>query len=112
MSGEIVVLVTCPVEHSERLAVALIEEHLAACVNIVPSVKSIYIWEGKICNDSEQLLIVKSKQNVWEKLRDRLKQLHTYEVPEIVCFPLADGYKPYMEWLGAQVVPACGEDER
>ncbi|HEY9793749.1 MAG TPA: divalent-cation tolerance protein CutA [Candidatus Obscuribacterales bacterium] len=103
MSGEIVVLVTCPAEHSEKLASTLVEEHLAACVNIVQSVKSIYFWDGKVCNDSEDLLVVKSRRSAWDQLRERVKQLHSYEVPEIVCFPLEDGYQPYMEWLNKAV---------
>jgi periplasmic divalent cation tolerance protein len=101
MAGEIIVLITCPPETSEDLARAIVEERLAACVNIVDRVRSIYLWEGKLCNESEHLLVVKSKRDIWERLRDRVKQLHSYDVPEIVCFNLEDGYRPYMEWLDA-----------
>lgn len=101
MAGEIIVLITCPPDESEKLAQTLVEERLAACVNIIAQVKSIYLWQGNVCNDSEQLLVVKSNRSAWDKLKERVKQLHSYEVPEIVLFSLEDGYKPYIDWLNA-----------
>jgi periplasmic divalent cation tolerance protein len=101
MADQIIVLITCPPDQSEKLAQTLVEERLAGCVNIINAVKSIYLWQGKLCNDSEELLVVKSTRSAWDKLKERVKQLHSYEVPEIVFFPLEDGYKPYMDWLSA-----------
>jgi periplasmic divalent cation tolerance protein len=108
MSGEIIVLITSPPNQSEGLARTLVEEHLAACVNIVPGVQSIYLWEGKVCNDSEQLLVVKSNRSAWEKLRERVIQLHSYEVPEIICLCVDDGDKRYIEWLNNALVSSKG----
>lgn len=103
MAGEIVVLVTCPPAESENLAIALVEERLAACVNIINGVQSIYLWDGKVCNETEKLLVIKSHSSVWDKLRDRVHELHSYDVPEVVSLPIADGLKPYMDWIGASV---------
>lgn len=103
MAGEIIVFVTCPPAESEKIARALVEEKLAACVNIIDGVKSIYLWEGNLCNESEQLLVVKSSKSVWERLCERVKELHSYEVPEIVFFQLEDGYQPYLDWLNGAI---------
>ncbi len=103
MAGEIIVLVSCPPDESEKLARTLVEERLAACVNIIERVRSIYVWEGKICNESEELLVIKSNTSVWSKLEERVKELHSYEVPEIVMIALEDGYKPYIDWLNSAV---------
>ena len=101
MAGEIIVLVTCPQEESESLSCALIESQLAACVNILPGVRSIYKWEGKMCNEQESLLVIKSKQNLFSRLQERVKELHTYSVPEIIAIGIEDGFKPYIDWLNA-----------
>jgi periplasmic divalent cation tolerance protein len=103
MSGEIVVFITCPPDLSESMSRTLVEERLAACVNIIGGIRSIYAWEEKICNDSEQLLVVKSNRSAWDKLCERVKQLHSYDVPEIVCLPIEDGYRPYLAWLNGAV---------
>jgi periplasmic divalent cation tolerance protein len=104
MSNEhVIVLVTSPAAESEKLACALVQEGLAACVNVVDGIRSIYVWEGKLCNESEQLLVVKSTRAKWHLLKDRVKELHPYDVPEIICLPIEDGYKPYLDWLSNAV---------
>ena len=102
----IVVLVTAPsVEKATELARALVEEGLAACGNILPGVRSIYRWEGKLCDDAEVLLILKSTQAHFEALRARVVALHPYGVPEVLRLDVADGHGPYLDWVRQNVTP-------
>lgn len=95
-----IVLTTCPDKAcAERIARALVEEGLAACVSILPPMRSIYRWEGKIETASEQLLIIKSVTARFPAIRDRLCALHPYELPEIIAVPIADGLPEYLAWL-------------
>ena len=103
MPNEIIVLVTCPASESEKLARALVERSLAACVNIVPGIRSIYVWEGKVCNESEELLVIKSTTAAWDQLSTAVKELHSYDVPEIISLPIGAGDKPYLDWLNSAV---------
>lgn len=103
MADEIIVLITCPAAASENLARTLVEERLAACVNILDNVKSIYEWQGKICNEIEQLLVVKSNRATFDMLCERVKALHSYEVPEIIALPIDLGYAPYLHWLNSAI---------
>jgi len=93
------------VEEAEKIANALVEEKLAACCNMVPAIRSIYRWQGQICRDSETLLIFKTRRALFERLRARVKELHSYTVPEIVALPIVEGHRPYMEWLQAETQP-------
>jgi|ERR1700723_3012360 len=103
MSGEIVVLVTTPDADAERIANILVDERLAACVNFVCHMVSIYRWQDKLCREEEVLLIIKSNRSKWEALEERIKTLHPYEVPEIIAVPIELAHKPYLEWLNAQL---------
>ncbi len=103
MPGEILVFVTCPSAAADEVARPLVEEGLAACVNVVSGVRSVFSWKGEIEVASEDLLVIKSSRSVWEALRDRVKELHTYDVPEILCVPVEDGYKPYLDWLNSSL---------
>jgi len=103
MADEILVLVTCPNAAADEVARPLIEERLAACVNVVSGVRSIFSWQGAIEVASEDLLVIKSTRALWEQLRDRVKELHKYECPEILLLPVEDGYKPYLDWLNSNV---------
>ena len=95
-----IVLTTCPdAACAERIARALVEEGLAACVNILPPMRSIYRWKGKIEDVTEQLLVIKSALARFPALRDRLRALHPYELPEIIAVPIADGLPEYLAWL-------------
>src|SRR5215510_5697044 len=84
---------------AERLARALVEEGLCACVNIVPGVRSIYRWQGKVHDDAEVLCIAKTRPALFEPVRARVVELHPYEVPEILAFVVDDGNPAYLEWL-------------
>ena len=94
------VLTTCPdKEIAERIAQVLVEEGLAACVNILPPMQSIYTWKGKIEQANEQLLIIKASNTRFLAIRERIQALHPYELPEIIAVPIADGLPGYLAWL-------------
>lgn len=98
----ILVLCSCPDEASaERIATALVEEHLAACVNRIRDIASTYRWQGKVCHDSEQLLLIKSTRERFEALRERILALHPYELPEVIAVDIALGSAEYLEWITA-----------
>ncbi len=99
MQDAVLVLVTCKSGDSTNLARTLVTEKLAACVNVVPGVHSIFAWDGSIQTESEELLLIKSSRRLFKALENRVKQLHSYEVPEIVCLAIEDIYKPYQDWL-------------
>lgn len=103
----IVLLSTLPnPEKAAEIARILVEERLAACVNLVPAVRSIYRWQGAVQDDTETLVIVKTTHGRAEALRARLIELHPYEVPEVIALPIAGGHAPYLAWVGAQVAPS------
>jgi periplasmic divalent cation tolerance protein len=104
MTAEVVVLVTIGSrEDGERLAEALVGERLAACVNLVAPIRSIYRWQGEVCRDDEVLLLVKSTRERYPDLERRIRELHPYDVPEVIALPIAAGSDPYLSWLRAQV---------
>ena len=104
MSEPLVVLMTAgSQEEAERIAQALVAEGLAACVNVVPGVTSIYRWEGKVQRDQEWLLVAKSRRDALDRLVERVRALHSYDVPEIIALPLAGGSEPYLRWLDSVV---------
>ena len=82
-----------------RIARALVKEKLAACVNIVPGIASIYVWEGKLEEGREVLLLIKSRAALSKRLTARVKQLHSYAVPEVVTVPIASGNPDYLRWV-------------
>jgi periplasmic divalent cation tolerance protein len=96
----LVVLCTCPNDASaERIASALVTERLAACVNRIPAVVSIYRWKGEVCCDNECLLMIKTTRERFDALRDRILALHPYELPEVVAVDIALGLAPYLAWI-------------
>jgi len=99
-TGAVVVLVTCPDRPTaERIARPLIEERLAACVNLLPGLTSIYRWEGALCQESETLLLIKTRRRRVPALARRIKTLHPYTVPELIALPIVTGSAPYLKWL-------------
>lgn len=96
-------LTTAPDEASaERLAKYLLEEKLAACVNIIPSISSHYWWEGKIESAHEWLLIVKTLGVHQEAIKNALREHHPYDIPELLFLPIADGLEKYLQWIKAE----------
>jgi periplasmic divalent cation tolerance protein len=100
VSERLVVLTTVgTAEDAERIARALVERRLAACVNVVSGVVSVYRWKGEVCRDEERLLVVKTRRERLEALREALVGMHPYEVPELVALPVEAGHAPYLAWL-------------
>ena len=103
MRSAIVVFCTCPDETAaERIAGTLVEERLAACVNRIAGVASTYRWQGKICRDSEQLLLIKTTRERFAALRERILALHPYELPEVIAVDIASGWAAYLDWIDVE----------
>jgi periplasmic divalent cation tolerance protein len=104
MTDKILVLTTASSQDEARkIGRLLVERLLAACVNIVPQVGSIYRWEGEVEEAEEWLLIVKTTRGAFERLRDAIKELHSYDVPECICVAIEDGSVEYLSWIGQSV---------
>ena len=88
---------------AQKIGKALVESRLAACVNILDNMQSIYRWEEKIQEDSEVVLIAKTSDTLVSRLIDKVKSLHSYDCPCVVSLPVLDGYRPFVEWIHAQV---------
>ena len=101
-SGVIMAWATCPPEHADGLARSLVEEHLAACVNITAPLESVYRWQGEVSRDEERLLIIKTTEARREAMMERLLELHPYDVPELLFVPV-DGSMPYLDWVRRSV---------
>jgi len=104
MSTQVVaVLITAPDDEiARRIAEALVEERLAACVNLLPGVRSIYRWQGAVEEASEVLLIAKTHAERVAALAARVRALHPYELPEVVALPVSDGSEAYLRWVVAE----------
>lgn len=106
MSDAIVVLCTCPDNTSARqLAQTLLSEKLAACVNLIPQVTSLYYWQGKMEESQEVQLVIKTRRTMFGVLQERLLALHPYEVPEILALPILCGNLAYLQWVQEQTTP-------
>jgi periplasmic divalent cation tolerance protein len=101
-----VVLITAPdAETALSLARALVQERLAACANVVPGVRSLYRWQGELRDDAEVLLVVKTTRARCEALAARVRDLHPYELPEVLALPAAGGSEAYLEWVRRECSP-------
>jgi periplasmic divalent cation tolerance protein len=97
---EIVVLITASSEdEAAKISRALVDARLAGCVNIIKNIRSIYSWEGKIEDEPEILMIVKTQKPLFDNLMKKVKELHSYTVPEIIALPILDGSEDYLKWL-------------
>jgi len=104
MTEHRITYITTPVEVAEQIAAALVEEDLARCVNIIEQVRSIYKWEGQIEKVAESLLIVKAPAENTNALIEKIREIHPYEVPEILCTDIADGNPDYLDWLSGKEI--------
>ena len=107
MTGKIVVLVTCSsAKEARKIARAVVEQRIAACANVVTApVQSVYRWKGKVESGKEFLLIIKTTQSRFVELKDAVKRLHSYDVPEIIALPIARGGAAYLKWISESVKP-------
>ncbi len=104
MTDKIVVFSTASsAEEAEKIARGLVNERLASCVNVVPAIRSIYRWQGKIEDSQEVLLIIKSSRERFDALRTLLEKLHSYEVPEVIAMPVVDGARNYLNWMDGEL---------
>ena len=112
MSRRLLVLSTVgDAEAAEEIARDVVGKGLAACVNIIPEIRSIYSWKGRIESDAERLLLIKTTSERFEALRATIVERHPYEVPEVIALPIERGHAPYLEWLDtvcAQAGPEAG----
>lgn len=108
MTDKIVILVTA---HNRRecgkIARHLVEAKLAACVNITQPIHSIYRWQGKVEDDKEFLLLIKTARELFPEIKAAISTLHSYKTPEIICLPIIDGSEGYLQWLGDSVKRAA-----
>ena len=104
MNVPIIILTTVSSKkEAELIGSKLIDKELAACVNIIPNIKSIYRWEGKINKDSEYLLIIKTVKRAEEDVFENIRKLHSYNTPEMISIPITGGEKSYLNWLSKSV---------
>ncbi len=100
MSNHIVIYITAgSVSEAKKIGHTLVEEKLVACSNIISPIRSIYSWQGKICDDKEVLMILKTKKKLFKQIIKRVEELHSYDVPEIIAIPIIDGSSKYLSWL-------------
>jgi len=102
----LVVMTTTTKREAQKIAKNLLSRHLIACANIYGRVESHFWWQNKIDKAEEFLVLMKSNQKVFAKLAKAVKELHSYEVPEILAVPIVEGYQPYLEWLNASLANA------
>jgi periplasmic divalent cation tolerance protein len=104
MTDKIVVFSACDSEEQAgQIARALVNQHLAACVNIVPGARSIYRWKGQVEDTAEWLLIIKSRRGLMDQLRLTIGSIHSYEVPELLAVPVVDGSETYLAWVDREL---------
>ena len=101
------IIVLCTAENQKQakiIGTQLVREELAACVNIIPKMTSIYRWEGKIMEDEEAILLIKTQSTLFEKIKTRIIELHTYDLPEIVALNITNANKAYLNWIDKETI--------
>lgn len=106
MTDKIIVYSTCSsLEEAKKLAAHLVESRLAACVNVVRGVDSFYWWQGKVAQEGEILLLIKTSRELFQRLRAEWEALHSYEIPELVAVPIVEGAANYLDWMERELTP-------
>lgn len=104
MTDKIIVFVTCESdEQADRIAEALVVDKLAACVNVVPGIRSCYAWKGELNWSDEVLLLIKTTRGRFGQMQERVRAMHTYEVPEVVGVTIGDAFQKYLDWIDTNV---------
>ena len=108
MTDKVVILVTAGSRREcRKIARHLVEAQLAACVNITQPIESIYRWEGKVADEKEFLMLIKSTRELFPEIKLEISRLHSYHTPEIICLPIIDGSRNYLQWVSDSVKPAA-----
>ncbi len=103
MNNHIVIYITtCSINEAKTIGRELVEEKLVACSNIISPIRSIYSWQGKICDDKEAMMILKTKKKLFKQIVKRVEKLHSYDVPEIIAMPIIEGSSKYLSWINAE----------
>ena len=111
MTDNVVIMVTASSRREcRKIARHLVEEKLAACVNITQAIESVYRWEGKLADEKEFVMLIKSKRELFPEIKAAIAKLHSYHTPEIICLPIIDGSRNYLQWI-ADSVKAAGPPE-
>ena len=106
MTDKIVILVTAAnPDEGRKIAAHLVEAQLAACVNILPAIESVYHWQGQTIEEGECLLIIKTAGALFAEIESEIVKLHTYQTPEIICIPIVEGSRKYLQWISESVRP-------
>jgi periplasmic divalent cation tolerance protein len=101
MQDAIIVKVTTPQDEAEHIADVLVRRRLAACVNIVPTVRSVYEWQGQVMQEDESLLIIKTEAALYDQVESAVKEMHSYDTPEIIAIKIERGSPEYLQWMSA-----------
>jgi periplasmic divalent cation tolerance protein len=111
VTDKVVILVTAAnQDESRKIARRLVEAELAACVNILPPIESVYRWQGQIAEEGEYLLIIKSDKALYAEIETEILKLHSYRTPEIICLPIVEGSRNYLQWISESVKPVGVEE--
>ena len=106
MTDKLIVLTTVDKEEiADKIANALVERRIAACVNLLPLGVSIYRWKEKVCRDREYMLFIKTSAHLFNEVRDTIREIHTYELPEVLALPIAVGEEKVLDWIASSVKP-------
>jgi len=109
MTDKIVVMTTCAsADEAHKIARHLLEARVAACVSISSTVRSLYHWQGAIQDESEYLLIIKSRRDLMDRLKNEVRAIHSYTTPELVALPIVDGLPAYLEWMDRELAAPSG----
>jgi periplasmic divalent cation tolerance protein len=108
VTDKVVILVTtASLREAKQIAKHLVDQKLAACVNVSPPIRSVFRWEGKIADNKEYQLFIKSTRGLFPEIKTAISKIHSYHTPEIICLPIIDGSRNYLQWVGDSVKGAA-----
>ena len=112
MTDKVIIFVTAPSRREgKNIARHLVETRLAACVSLLPLIESVYRWEGKVVDENESLLVIKSNRKLFPEIEAEISKIHSYDTPEIICLPVVDGSRKYLQWLSDSLKRVGGSQE-